>query len=49
MAEKGKSEDEGDDSDLWTADRNQAGHPAPADLGSYRSKGWDLGGLLVGA
>jgi hypothetical protein len=48
-AEKGENGAKGDESHLRTADRAQAGHPSPADRGSYRSQGWDPGGLLMGA
>ncbi len=37
-AKKGDSEDEGDESDLWIADHDRAGHPSPADRESYRSQ-----------
>jgi hypothetical protein len=45
-AEKGES---GDESDLLTEDRDRAGLRGSADRGSYRSLGWDPGGLLMGA
>ncbi len=48
-AEKGENGAEGDESHLRTADRAQAGHSSPAYRGSYRSQGWELGGLLMGA
>jgi hypothetical protein len=49
VAEKGKSEGEGDKSDLRNKDHNLAGRSGSADRGSYKSQGWDPGGLLVGA
>jgi hypothetical protein len=45
-AGKGESEDNGDEGDLQSSDRGQAGHPAPADQGSYRLQEWDPGGTL---
>jgi hypothetical protein len=45
-AEKDES---GDESDLLTQDRDRAGLRGSADRGSYRSLGWDPGGLLMGA
>ncbi len=45
-AEKDKS---GDERDLLTKDRDRAGLRGSADRGSYRSLGWDPGGLLMGA
>ena len=45
-AEKGES---GDESDLLTEDRDQAGLRGSANRGSCGSQGWDPGGLLMGA
>jgi hypothetical protein len=45
-AEKDES---GDESDLLTEDRGQAGLRGSADRGSYGSQGWDPGGLLMEA
>ncbi len=45
-AEKDES---GDESDLLTEDRDRAGFRGSANQGSYRSLGWDPGGLLMGA
>ncbi len=45
-AEKGES---GDESDLLTEDRDQAGLRGSANRGSSGSQGWDPGGLLMGA
>ncbi len=44
-AEKGES---GDESDLLTKDRDQAGLRGSANPGSRGSQGWDPGGLLMG-
>ncbi len=45
-AEKGKN---GDESDLLTEVRDQAGLRGSANRGSCGSQGWDPGGLLMGA
>ncbi len=45
-AEKGESRDE---SDLLTEDRDRAGFRGSANRGSRGPRGWDPGGLLMGA
>jgi hypothetical protein len=45
-AEKGES---GDESDLLTEDRDRTGLRGSASRGSRRPRGWDPGGLLMGA
>ena len=45
-AEEGES---GDESDLLTEDRDRAGLRGSANQGSRGPRGWDPGGLLMGA
>ena len=45
-AEEGES---GDESDLLTEDRDRAGLRGSANRGSRGPRGWDPGGLLMGA